>query len=728
MAKNDRPTENANQADEEYHIRAYSSLVDTPLHILKYGDSFVVLNHFGNIRPYRFEKHGLFHQGTRFLSQFVLYFNSKSPLFLSSNVKEYNDFLTVDLTNPDWEVKENLIIHTGNVHLVRIVFLLEGVLYEQLRIRNYGTHFVEFFLSYNYEADFADIFEIRGMVRPRRGTLLTPVIRENAVSLAYLGLDKLRRTTIINFNPGPEIIKSNQVYYPIQLKPKEEKLLELSIECHMGESVPPKLSSEMAYQKNYQLYQSLKEDICTIETSNVQFNNWLKQSQADLFMLLTKTLFGYYPYAGIPWFSTVFGRDGLITAMETLWIYPHLARGVLYYLAHQQAKKSLPLQDAEPGKILHEQRLGEMVALEEVPFGQYYGSIDATPLFISLAYDYYLRTFDLEAIKHLWPAVEQALLWIDQFGDIDKDGFVEYQRKVEGGLLNQGWKDSEDAVFHQDGALAELPIALCEVQGYVYAARSKAAHLALLLGHEQQARTLKQQAEQLKMAFQQAFWCEEIGMYALALDKNKKPCCVKSSNPGHCLFTGIAAPEHARIMVKNFMQPDFFTGWGIRTISSDEKRYNPMSYHNGTIWPHDNALIGYGMSLYGFRQEALKIMASLFDASTHMRLYRLPELYCGFKRRPHEGPTLYPVACNPQAWASAAVFLLLQACLGLRVDAPAHKIYFQNTVLPDFLAYIKIFNLRVGSASVDIQLTYHPQDVGITVMKREGDVEIINIK
>lgn len=724
---------------EEYHIRAYTSLVETPLHVLKHDKSFVILNHFGNIRPVGIEKHGLFFHGTRFLSKFMLGFNHESPLFLSSSVKEYNDFLTVDLTNPDFTVNNGKVIKTGNVHLVRIIFLYDGVLYEQLCIRNYGDTPVDFSLTYEFETDFADIFEVRGQQRTRRGTLESPLVTDTESILTYEGLDNLRRTATIRFTPSPHELRSNWAFFPVELMSKEEKRIELNVVCRIAElngktpirryhspaHAARELSFTQAYQQNQELYQGLRENTCYIITSNDRFNEWLNRSRADLFMLLTDTPYGCYPYAGIPWFSTIFGRDGIITALETLWLYPQIAKGVLNYLAYYQAQEVIPFQDAEPGKILHEQRLGEMANLKEVPFGEYYGSIDATPLYIILAYDYYQRTADKEFICQIWPSIERALAWIDRYGDPDGDGFFEYIKKTSTGLYNQGWKDSDDAIFHHDGSLAGPPIALCEVQGYVYAAKTKAARLASLLGNEERAASLLEQAEQLKTEFYKKFWCEETGMYALALDKDKKPCAVKTSNPGHCLFTGLAAPDHAAQIVKNFMCPDFFTGWGIRTVSSEELRYNPMSYHNGSIWPHDNALIGYGMSLYGYKEEATRVLEGLFNASTYMPLSRLPELYCGFKQRPQEGPTLYPVACNPQAWASAAVFLLVQACLGLKVDAPAGKVYFTDTALPPSIQYLRIHNLQVGASSVDIQLTYHPQDVGINVMKRTGNVEII---
>ncbi len=411
-----------------------------------------------------------------------------------------------------------------------------------------------------------------------------------------------------------------------------------------------------------------------------------------------------------------------------LWVNPSLARGVLAYAAATQATERIPAQDAKLGKIMHETRQGEMAALGEIPFGRYYGSVDTTPLFVMLAEAYYDCTGDREFIATLWPHLERALDWIDHHGDVDGDGFVEYARQTSSGLVQQGWKDSHDSVFHADGTLAEGPIALCEVQGYVYAAKRGAAVLAELLGHRARAEALQQQAQALQAHFEEAFWCEELGTYALALDGHKEPCCVRSSNAGHALFAGIASAARAQRVADTLLAEDMFSGWGIRTLAVSERRYNPMSYHNGSVWPHDNALIAAGLARYGFTEMALKVLTGLFYASIFLDLHRLPELFCGFARRPSEGPTLYPVACAPQAWASASVFYLLQACLGLSFRHPSPQLRFLAPLLPDFLQDVRITNLRAGAACVDLVLQRHPQDVGLHVERREGEVEIITVK
>jgi glycogen debranching enzyme len=414
--------------------------------------------------------------------------------------------------------------------------------------------------------------------------------------------------------------------------------------------------------------------------------------------------------------------------MALLWIAPDVARGVLTFLAKTQAVEVDDAKDAQPGKIVHEMRDGEMAALGEVPFGRYYGSADATPLFVMLAHAYFERTADLPFIDALWPHLLAALDWMDTYGDHDGDGFIEYARRSGTGLIQQGWKDAWDSVFHEDGSLAVAPIALCEIQGYAFAAWSGAAALAAARGDVNHAELWRARALTLQQSFEQAFWLDDLGTYALALDADKRPCRVRTSNPGHCLFSGIAAPARARRVAETLMADATFGGWGLRTVAAGTARYNPMSYHNGSVWPHDNAMAAAGFARYGLTGAALRIFRAMFDLSQAVDLQRLPELICGFHRRTGDAPTLYPVACAPQAWAAAAVYLLLQACLGLRVDAVERRVQLAHAVLPEEIDWLQMRNLSAGSNEVDLLLSRHGQDVGVTVMRRQGELEIVVTK
>lgn len=715
------------EVEGQFYIPATSSGADLSTRVLKDGETFAIFDRHGDIRPLGFENEGLFHEGTRFISRLKLEMEGKTPLLLSSQVREENDFLIADQTNPDIGSSNSPSIKSGTIHLARTIFLLEGECFIRLEISNFGLNTVAFNLSYAYEADFVDVFELRGMSRPSHGQMLPPEVSGNSVILSYEGLDHVPRETQLFFSRPATEINGDRAVFALQLAPAERTTCDLRIGCRTGTQIERHEPVEAAFEKRRHKSVRYGSSSALIKAGDPQFNDWLRQSRADLHMLLTDTPHGLYPFAGIPWYSCVFGRDGIITALETLWSEPDIARGVLGYLAAYQATESNAAKDSEPGKILHEQRRGEMAALNEIPFGNYYGTIDATPLFVVLAGRYFERTADVEFIGKLWPHIERAFEWIDSYGDCDGDGFVEYQRRTDRGLSNQGWKDSEDSIFHTDGDLASAPIALCEVQGYVFEAKLLGARMAAALGHHQKSDNLQNAAARLKDHFQKAFWCDEIGMYALALDGEKRQCRVRSSNAGHALFSGIAAPAHAERIGKNFLDGNFFSGWGIRTIAAGESRYNPMSYHNGSIWPHDNAIIASGLARYGMKEAALRILGSLFDASRFMDLNRLPELYCGFPRRRGEGPTHYPVACNPQAWASASIFLVLESVLGLRLDASAGRVVFENPLLSESLSSLEIKNLTLPSGSADVVLHRDGETAAIKVTKRTGRIEVVVI-
>lgn len=715
--------------DDIYFIQAKHSLADQTRLVLKHGDTFLVADRHGDIRPLGFEDHGLFHKETRFLSRCVLRISDNAPPLLSSGVKQENELASIDLTNPDFHSGDGALIRSGNIHINRSIFVWESCYYEHARVSNYALSPVQFSLSFEFDADFADIFEVRGMERKTRGELLEPEMGDGWIVYSYKGMDDIRRTSRIDVSPSPGKLQLDRAQFVVKLGPHQEEDFYITVCCQIENERTNRKVFDQAYQELRRRRRRLWEDVCTVETSNGQFNEWMNRSEADLHMMLTETEQGLYPHAGIPWFSTVFGRDGIITSLEALWIYPEWARGVLTYLAARQAEEIVHEQDAEPGKILHEERRGEMASLKEIPFGRYYGAVDATPLFVMLAGAYYERTADIDFIADLWPSIEKALKWIDDYGDLDGDGFIEYSRRSARGLGNQGWRDSEDAVFHADGSLAQSPIALCEVQGYVYDAKLKASLLAMMLGHEVRSMQLSGEAKILRERFEDAFWCEELKTYGLALDGNKSLCKVRGSSAAHCLFSGIAGVERARWVAHDISGERFFSGWGIRTIASSEVRYNPMSYHNGSVWPHDNALAAFGMARYGFRKAALKIFAALFDTSTCVNLGRLPELFCGFDRSPGEKPTLYPVACDPQAWASAAVYLLFQSCLGLSIHAVSNKVFFDHPMLPQFLNKVTIRNLKVGEAVVDLAINRQQQnDVSVNVIGREGPIDVVVTK
>ncbi|WFU38739.1 amylo-alpha-1,6-glucosidase [Bradyrhizobium sp. CB82] len=694
-----------------------------PRRSLKHDDTFIVLDSHGDIGASAGGPDGLFNCDTRYLARLELVLDDLQPLLLGSNLRDDNSALTIDLTNPDIYRNGRIVLQKDLLHIVRTVFLWRGTAYQRIGLQNHGDRPASFELTLLFDSDFADLFEVRGEKRPRRGTGASKLLSPTDVLFEYRGLDDAQRTTGLHFDPRPTRLSVNAATWQLELEPHHTKSLFVAVSCNRPQTLKPVrfFPAMLAHRREMR---ACTAGTTSIETSNNIFNEVLCQAMADLNMLMTDTPQGRYPYAGIPWYSTTFGRDGLITALQMLWIDPRVARGVLRRLAHFQAKSTDPLADAEPGKILHEMRGGEMAALREVPFAQYYGSVDSTALFVLLAGRYFERTGDVETLLELWPAIEAALAWIDGPGDPDRDGFVEYQRASEQGLANQGWKDSYDAIFHADGTLAEGYIALAEVQGYVFAAKQLAARCALRLGKPDKVRKLEAEAKALAARFEEAFWCEELGTYAIALDGAKRPCKVRTSNAGQLLFSGMIREDRARKVAADLMRPHFFSGWGIRTVALGEKRYNPMSYHDGSVWPHDNALITLGLARYGLKHSVAHVFKGLFEAATYMDLRRLPELFCGFRREKRRGPTLYPVACAPQAWASATPFTLLEAALGIEFDVARCEIRLRNPHLPAFLNEVVLRELQLGASSVDLRIRRHGHDVALEVLRTRGQIQV----
>ena len=709
---------------QQYYIATTSSPADDRARVLKYGRLFSVFDRVGDIQTSGLGEQGLFFQGTRHLSELLIYLWGARPLPLSSTIATNNFLFTADLTNLDVFHLDGVAIPRGTLHLQRSKFLWHDVCYEEFAFVNYGLAALLLPFSVTFGADFADIFEVRGMHRQKKGQRLEDQVEKDLVLLSYEGLDHANRQTRLRCDPAPKTISASELQFEVHLQPRQKAIFRLSISCD-SRAVHDSIGYCSAMVSASGEHKMVAETFPLIHSSNSRFSDWISRSVADVQMLMIGNPEVNYPYAGVPWFSTVFGRDGIITALEMLWLSPWIAKGVLQHLARTQARDFNLAIEAEPGKILHEMRSGEMAALGEVPFGRYYGSVDVTPLFIVLAGSYYERTGDREFLQQLWPHIELALQWINKFGDMDGDGFVEYAQRSSKGLVQQGWKDSNDSVFHADGTLAEAPIALCEVQGYVYAAKLAAARLSEMLGDKEKCSALESEAETLRVNFEEAFWCDDLSTYALALDRRKKQCRVRTSNAGHCLFAGIASSDRARLVAETLLGSDSFSGWGVRTVAAGQARYNPLSYHNGSIWPHDNSIVASGLAKYECKDMAGRILLGLLDASRWADLGRLPELFCGLDRRRGEGPTLYPVACSPQAWAAGAVFLLVQACLGVSILGASSRILFDRPYLPEGIPQLWIKGLHTSTGSVDVFCERRNDTVRVEVTDRKGEIEVV---
>jgi glycogen debranching enzyme len=712
------------------HVPASESFAQRQPHTLKSGDTFVVFDRSGDLRgelggdEHATSPEGLYREDTRIVSRFAWRLDGEPALLLSATARNDPTVFSADLTNADLYDGDRLALARELIYLNRRKFVWQGAMYERILLRNFDQIPHRVTLDAFFDADFADVFEVRGERRPRRGTLVRSLPSPSCARIHYTALDDVTTDVDMNFDPEPAHIDTMRARYVLNLAPGEHRRLFARAGISEGERAWTAPQFFAALRAARREFAAIARAATTVSSSNATFDEIVRRSASDLSILVTRTALGSYAYAGIPWFATAFGRDGIITALFTLWLDPSIARGVLRFLAATQAVETDPSRDAEPGKILHEMRHGEMARLGEVPFARYYGSVDATPLFVMLLEAYYARTGDLELVRELWPNCSAALDWIDRYGDLDGDGFVEYARKTPGGLDNQGWKDSHDAIFHADGSLASAPIALCEVQGYVYAAKRGAAALAAVLGYPAQAAQLAEAARELREHFDAAFWCEELNTYAMALDATKAQCRVVSSNAGHALFSGIATAERASSVAKVLMGQQCFSGWGIRTVATSASRYNPMSYHNGSVWPHDNAIIALGLGRYGFKAEVGRLFRATVDAAACMELRRLPELFCGFERRRESTPTLYPVACSPQAWASAAPFAMLAANLGLVFDVARNEIRFERPVLPAFLSELHLRGLTLAGSSIDVEVRRHGTELALNVKDRHGSVRV----
>ncbi len=667
------------------------------LFVLKHGDTFVVADSFGDISG---EGDGLFRDGTRVLSRYRLRLGGHSPSLLGARISQDNVLFTSNLTNRPLPPLGGTSMREGVLHIERSRFLWEACLYERLTVTNYADREAMAPLSLSFAGDFRDMFEVRGMHRKIRGQALPTKLASHKVILGYNGLDGIVRTCSLAFSDPPDRMTNDSCEFVLRLGPGEHRELHIEIGPELA-ALPSRTRFRAAAARARTAIRARRRRGAAVFSSGPLFNEWLDKSRADLALLTTEQPTGPYPYAGIPWFSTPFGRDAIIVALQTLWLNPSLAHGVLAFLAAHQAEETSAFQDAAPGKIMHEQRKGEMATLRELPFAQYYGGVDTTPLFVMLAGAYARRTGDMAFIETLWPSLTAAMAWIESECDANSDGFLGYARARDTGLANQGWKDSHDSVFHADGSDAPGPIALVEVQGYVFAAFRIMAKFAGERGEHDQAAIWCTRGDTIRDAVERRFWLEDEGFYALALDGQGVPCRVCGSNAGHLLFTGLPSAERAERVAAHLRGLPFNTGWGIRTLAKGQARFNPMSYHNGSVWPHDTALCAAGLARYGKSNDVVRLMTQMFAAAVHFDM-RLPELFCGFDRLAGEAPTGYPVACLPQAWAAGSAFMLLQACLGVTVDGRHGEVHIDRPRLPNGIDRLTLRHLAVGEVTVDL--------------------------
>jgi len=722
------------------HTEPHLSNVES-LALIK-GRTFFVSDRSGNLMPPSAPHIGLFREDTRYLSQVELLVNGHPPVVLSATTEgAYAN--RVELTVKGSVHGAGLDIPVNTVFVHREQILESESLYDILQLQNFHSEKARLVIEITYDADFMDIFQVRGIIRGKSGRYFEPLIADAQMTFVYEGLDDRVRATALSFDPTPVRISGRTVRWEFDLEPRgsvritstivtqafREHLLPSSF--NTSSANPPWMSErEKVEEHEEKLHLGLTswEQTCTrFKSNNEIFNAMLCTSLQDFYSLQIPEGTEKTIAAGVPWFAALFGRDSLISSFQTLALNPTLARGTLRSLAACQGQVECADNDEQPGKILHEQRCGEMSVTGEVAFGRNYGSVDATPLFIILLSEYFQWTGDRELLEEMRPSLTAALNWLIEYGDMDGDGLIEYRRKTEKGLLNQGWKDSGDAMAHADGTLAQAPIALVEEQGYAADAFRRAASLMRLLADSEQADRLTECSSDLMRKMEQSFWLAENQYYAMALDRDKRPLAVISSNPGHLLFTHTIQDQRTRHVVTKLTGHGLFSGWGIRTLSEEERTYNPMSYHRGSVWPHDNSLTAFGMARYGYKQEASAIFSALFETSLHFREYRLPELFCGNQRHHRDEPVQYPVSCSPQAWASGTPILILTALLGLEPDASNRELRIVNPRLPEFLTFLEVRELRVGNSRIDLDFLRQGDRTFCRVVGQRGKELAVNV-
>jgi glycogen debranching enzyme len=647
------------------------------------GKTFLSTTIAGDIMPPGAPDVGFFHDDTRFLSRLELRVDGYRTVVLSSSTEQ--TFVSqIELTTGKSTMRETYEIPENTVHIRREQLLSSETLFDNFSFENFNFHELELNIELAYEADFMDVFQVRGVARENLGHYYRPIVRRDSIVFHYCGLDGVVRETVIHLSPEPEVVDGTTARWKLRLPPFKRFQLQTTIvpqvEGKRSRSVRPDFALQLRLRR--EALADWASRSTSFSSSNSIFNEMVATCKGDFHALQIPEAKERVIAAGIPWFATMFGRDSIIAAYQSLMLNPQLAAETLRVLASHQGKEKNDWRDEEPGKILHEYREGEMTRAGEMPFGPYYGSVDATPLWLILLSETFNWTADEQLVKDLLPNAYRALEWIDSCGDLDGDGFIEYLRRAPKGLANQGWKDSWDAIMHHDGEIAKTPVALCEVQGYVYEAKYRMASLMRSFGDIKTADRLKRESAEMAKRFEKAFWMPKLGFYAMALDREKRQTKVISSNPGHLLFTRMLAQDRA---------------------------------------------IAHGMALYEFREPANQLFTALFQAALNFRDYRLPELFCGIERREHDVPVQYPVSCSPQAWASGSVFLILMSVLGIRPSAHRKELNVVNPALPEFLDQLSIRNMRVGGSRVGLDFTRRGDRTFCNVVDIEGDKLLVNV-
>jgi len=695
--------------------------------VLKEGELFLYTDQAGHAPGGENSALGLYFRDTRHLSRFELLLGGREPVVLSSSAERGYSAI-IDSTNVELRGRDGRTVPQATVHVWRQRFLDDG-LHEVVRVRNFHHGSVDVSLDLLFDSDFADLFEVRGMRRRRRGRLFAPKADEGVLTFAYLGLDDALRKTVVRFEPAPESIREGRARFRLRLEPGARALVRVHVEVVGPDAPEPRTGGTTErltrLRRDHEEWQAAATGIYT---DNEQFDQVLRRARRDLRMLTEETEWGRLPSAGLPWFAAPFGRDLCLVGLETLLFDLRLARAAVRFLAAHQGSADSAFREEQPGKIMHELRRGELAAARSIPQTPYYGSVDATPLWLLLLCELTMWTGELEVFEELAPAVDAALDWLAGDGDPDGDGLVEYQRRSRAGLVNQGWRDAADAVVHADGTPAEGPVALAEVQAYVYYAKRRLAALYGRLGDIERSERMTSEARELKHRFNERFWIDDAGFFAMALDGEKRPVATPCSSAGHCLWSRIVADELVPRVARRLMSGEFFTGWGIRTVSRHARAYNPVSFYNGGVWPFDTAIAASALKKLGYDRESNRLAKGLVDAALAYQSSRLPELFCGFARQHSDRPVAFPMACAPYAASSGALLLVLQGMLGIYAQAEENIVYVHNPVLPSWLGDVTLSNLHIGHTTMHLRFRREGARTTFSVRDKQGPGRIVIVE
>lgn len=701
--------------------------------VIKDEDTFFVMRGDGDIPFDKQYGMGLYHRDCRYLRGYEFRICGQPPTPLVANSDQ--SFMAIfQLTNFDIDTPggETIRRHKLGIQWIRKIEGGIPALREQLTFVNHDVDSMAFPVSFSFDARFEDVFAVRGLLPEFPGRLEAPEWKDDSLRFVYRGSDEVVRVLTIVFSEKPASVDGATVMFDLEIEPQQAKRIGVSFFMSEGrklrevikEHKNKEVALEVDFHRDYSPGEWMRHRT-SLESDSVFLNRAVERSMADLKMLSSRINEGAFFSAGLPWFGTLFGRDSIITAIQTLAFNYEIAEQTLRLLACMQGSKVDEWKDEEPGKILHELRRGELAATDRIPHSPYYGAVDTTPLFLILLAQHSEWTGSTRLFSELRGNVERALEWIDTYSDHDGDGYADYSSPMDGALINQGWKDAGNSIVCESGSIAKPPIALVEVQAYIYQAKLSIANLFLRAGDHARAKSLRGEAEKLRKRFERDFWFAEEGTYDLALQKGGKPTRVVSSNAGHALWAGISEGVRAGAVVKRLLQEDMFSGWGVRTLSTRARRYNPIGYHLGTVWPHDNSIIAAGMKRYGFDKEASRIFRATLDACLRVNNHRLPEAFSGFPRNEYGVPVGYPVACHPQAWAAGTIPYLITTMLGLVPEAFDGRLKVVRPLLPDYVDLLDIRQLRVGKAEVDLRFRKIGESVAVEVLKLDGDLKVV---